>query len=231
MNHEILSSLASKEYIKSFLERGIRTDKRNLEERREYTDISNFLSTEEYSHMTSLGSDNRVLGVLKKKPNSNKSNGIQVEYNSYIFNISIDICQLELNDSLILDYIDKLLNNNIHFHTDEYTYELYIRILSNDGNIYDSISHMILLLFSNETIKSSLFYIKKEFSTLTFSAIDEFLLYDTSNDEAVLSNSVFNLILFSDKSLFLHKISGRSLSIVELTKVIDNVSKNFSFNK
>lgn len=217
MNHEILRSVASKEYIKSFLERGIRPDKRKLEEKREFNDISNFINTEEFSQMTSLGHENRVIGVLKKKENPQKS--------TEAFVIKIDVSQLDLNENLILEYINKLLKDNIHYYTNDYIYELHVRILSNSGNIYDSISHMLLILFNNQIIKSNLFYIKNQFSTLTFSCLDEYILYDTSIDEVNVSNSVFNLIPFADKSFFLHKISGRSISILDLNRIIEDVSK------
>lgn len=217
MNHEILSSVASKEYIKSFLERGIRPDKRKLEEKREFNDITNFINTEEFSQMTSLGNENRVIGVLKKKENPQKA--------TEAFVIKIDVSQLDLNENLILEYINKLLKDNIHFHTHDYIFELHVRVLNNNGNIYDSISHMLLMLFNNQIIKSSLFYIKNQFSTLTFSCLDEYILYDTSIDEVNVSNSIFNVILFADKSFFLHKISGRSISILDLNRIIEDVSK------
>lgn len=71
MNHEVISALIPKEYLKAFYVNGIRPDKRKLTDKRVPSIVNQVLESEKYSCSSSLGDGNRVIGVLQTKAQDN----------------------------------------------------------------------------------------------------------------------------------------------------------------
>ncbi len=46
--------------------------------------------------------------------------------------------------------MNKLIQNNIDIINDTYNYTLYIKIINNDGNLYDCISYMLINFFNED---------------------------------------------------------------------------------
>lgn len=161
MNHEIISAIAPKEYLKAFYAKNIRPDKRSLLESRQKHYTYNVLDFEKFSCSTTLGDGNRVICVLKINEIQNSTDlPITINDNCNIFNFkifinngvntissnSVNIHNHNTEDVLLLDYVDILLRNNIKLNNTNKNIkevELHIRILNLDGNIYDCISYML----------------------------------------------------------------------------------------
>ena len=81
MNHEIIHTLTPKEYIQTFLNSGLRIDRRGLNERRQYSYKFGVLDNYSTSASCLLGEGNKVIAVLKS---SNRSSSSKDNYLSKI---------------------------------------------------------------------------------------------------------------------------------------------------
>ncbi len=203
MNHEIISILATEEYLNAFYEKDIRPDQRKKEDIRSFSYINNILNSEKFSCLASLGDGNRLIAVLKYSDSTNA-------------NLSVKCQSNDTDNNIIISYIDKLLINNIIFKT-TMNYELHIKIINTDGNVFDLIASMINRFFNEEAIMYNHISIINQFKTLTFGEIKEHLIFDPTKEEFASCKSVFNMILFND-SFTLFKIRGGSLKS-DLSKI------------
>lgn len=101
MNAEILSVVAPKEYMKCFLEKSLRIDKRSMTEIRQFSFFSDVLDSEKISASCSLGEGNKILGVLKTSKSSYNDSNEQEETNKAI-KVIIDLG----NNMSSYDYIN-----------------------------------------------------------------------------------------------------------------------------
>jgi hypothetical protein len=111
MNHEILSTIAPKEYYKAFLSKNLRKDKRQFFEKRNFIYNDNVLNTEQYSCTNCLGDANKVLCVLKK--DIEKSSLVNYNESMGHFNTIIDHCgnenSLYFDETDLVNYVKQLL--------------------------------------------------------------------------------------------------------------------------
>lgn len=219
MNHEIMSSIAPKDYYKAFLDKKLRPDKRELTEKRGFLFDMDILDSEEFSCSTSLGDGNRVLAVLKVDSNFGSNSK---------FKIITDFCGNTNNnseESELLAFTDALLRDNIDFVSPG-DYTLHIRFLMMDGNIYDTVSFLLSNFFSSNKLQVVSFFLnqklklKDTFRTTTFSQICKSVVIDPTQDEIDISSSVFNVINFSSGKFVLHKIKGGTISFENLKSII-----------
>jgi hypothetical protein len=53
-------------------------------------------------------------------------------------------------DSSITSFINKIIEHNTEILDKSYEYTLYIKIINNDGNVYDCIGQLLVNLFSKD---------------------------------------------------------------------------------
>jgi exosome complex RNA-binding protein Rrp42 (RNase PH superfamily) len=154
---EIIKTLSLREYLTAFLEKGLRYDKRALDSKRSYSYLSGILETLQFSASCTLGSSNKILSVFKMKHIDNKHSKISKRY--LILDIVLEnTCDGSVVDSSILSFINKIIDHNTEILDLTYEYTLYIKIINNDGNIYDCIGHLLVNLFSKDN-KVVMFYL------------------------------------------------------------------------
>ena len=104
-----------------------------------------------------------------------------------------------------------------------------------DGNIHDCLSSLISEFFNHEELKEvrkikyiiyiQIVEVKNQFKTITFSQIFGKLVVDSNQNEAEISESMFNLIVFNNKNFILHKIKGNVIN-AKFIKEIKNILVN-----
>ena len=129
MNFDILQKSIPEECLRAFLEKESRFDDRKFYESRKFNYSFGVLNSYEYSAIGSLGL-NKILLVLKEV-GKNMSDIPKI-------NIIIDNFENNKSNKNVLDFIYKLLRNNISYENnviEKKEYELFVTIESIDGNI------------------------------------------------------------------------------------------------
>ena len=184
---------------------------------RAFSYIYNILNTEKYSCLSSLGDGNRVLCVLKIKENSTFPSGFSYKIDAE----SSNLLEYHISNNILQGYLDKLLLNNIVIKEDN-VYELYVKILHFDGNIWDLLTYTIFKFLNEDNIKEKV-EILQQVKSLTFAENNNYLICDTSIEEYLTSSCIFNILLFSNEEFEVFKIKGRSIKIESLSKVLQIV--------
>ena len=151
MNFEILQKAIPDETMRAFLDKKVRYDNRQFEQRREFTYTSNALDSFEISAIGSLGL-NKVIIVLKEDKESKEK-----------MSLVIESMETSKQNSMIkvYNYVNKLISNNISSESKK-GMKMYITIESDDGNVYDTIANTLMSFFNESEWK-----IKNKYQTTT----------------------------------------------------------------
>ena len=205
MNFEILQRAIPDETMRAFLDKKVRYDNRQFEQRREFTYTSNALDSFEISAIGSLGL-NKVIIVLKEDKESKEK-----------MSLVIESMETSKQSSMIkvYNYVNKLISNNISSESKK-GMKMYITIESDDGNVYDTIANTLMSFFNESEWK-----IKNKYQTTTICVLNDEVLIDPSKEEAKLAEFMFNVIKFDSGEMYIHKIKGEFIKWEKIKEIVN----------
>lgn len=205
MNFEILQKAIPDETMRAFLDKKVRYDNRQFEQRREFTYTSNALDSFEISAIGSLGL-NKVIIVLKEDKESKEK-----------MSLVIESMETSKQNSMIkvYNYVNKLISNNILSESKK-GMKMYITIESDDGNVYDTIANTLMSFFNESEWK-----IKNKYQTTTICVLNDEILIDPSKEEAKLAEFMFNVIKFDSGEMYIHKIKGEFIKWEKIKEIVN----------
>lgn len=205
MNFEILQKAIPDETMRAFLDKKVRYDNRQFEQRREFTYTSNALDSFEISAIGSLGL-NKVIIVLKEDKESKEK-----------MSLVIESMETSKQNSMIkvYNYVNKLISNNISSESKK-GMKMYITIESDDGNVYDTIANTLMSFFNESEWK-----IKNKYQTTTICVLNDEVLIDPSKEEAKLAEFMFNVIKFDSGEMYIHKIKGEFIKWEKIKEIVN----------
>lgn len=205
MNFEILQKAIPDETMRAFLDKKVRYDNRQFEQRREFTYTSNALDSFEISAIGSLGL-NKVIIVLKEDKESKEK-----------MSLVIESMETSKQNSMIkvYNYVNKLISNNISSESKK-GMKMYITIESDDGNVYDTIANTLMSFFNESEWK-----IKNKYQTTTICVLNDEILIDPSKEEAKLAEFMFNVIKFDSGEMYIHKIKGEFIKWEKIKEIVN----------
>lgn len=205
MNFEILQKAIPDETMRAFLDKKVRYDNRQFEQRREFTYTSNALDSFEISAIGSLGL-NKVIIVLKEDKESKEK-----------MSLVIESMETSKQNSMIkvYNYVNKLISNNISSESKK-GMKMYITIESDDGNVYDTIANTLMSFFNESDWK-----IKNKYQTTTICVLNDEVLIDPSKEEAKLAEFMFNVIKFDSGEMYIHKIKGEFIKWEKIKEIVN----------
>lgn len=205
MNFEILQKAIPDETMRAFLDKKVRYDNRQFEQRREFTYTSNALDSFEISAIGSLGL-NKVIIVLKEDKESKEK-----------MSLVIESMETSKQNSMIkvYNYVNKLISNNILSESKK-GMKMYITIESDDGNVYDTIANTLMSFFNESEWK-----IKNKYQTTTICVLNDEVLIDPSKEEAKLAEFMFNVIKFDSGEMYIHKIKGEFIKWEKIKEIVN----------
>ena len=202
MNFEILQKAIPDETMRAFLDKKVRYDSRQFEQRREFTYTPNALDSFEISAIGSLGL-NKVIIVLKEDKESKEK-----------MSLVIESMETSKQSSMIkvYNYVNKLISNNLSSESSK-AMKMFITIESDDGNVYDTIANT-LMCFLKESIKN-------KYQTTTICVLNGEVLIDPSKEEAKLAEFMFNVIKFDSGEMYIHKIKGEFIKWEKIKEIVN----------
>jgi exosome complex RNA-binding protein Rrp42 (RNase PH superfamily) len=236
MNNEIIKSLTGREYIMAFINKDIRVDRRNLQEKRKAIYQFGILDSFSTSASCLLGTGTKVIAVIKSHnaPISDSESNFLSGNTNKILDLHVEnLSESPLSSSSgkltssysepnLLHFINKLIEDNLELEIPvPLRFSLHISIINSDGNIYDCISHLISNLFSGKLTKENecglnrYLKLKRNFISNTFCIIEDKLILDPTAEEVNYSTYYFSVVNFYDGKqgeYIIHKIKGDSIN-------------------